>query len=60
MSTTQKLMDLVGPYAGSPECTLEKWFRDAKIYQIFEGTSQPNGSGEIWFSATSGTVAGKP
>jgi acyl-CoA dehydrogenase len=34
------LMDLVGDYAQSTECPLEKWFRDAKIYQIFEGTAQ--------------------
>ena len=33
-------MDLVGPYAQSTDCPLEKWFRDAKIYQIFEGTAQ--------------------
>jgi Acyl-CoA dehydrogenase, C-terminal domain len=33
-------MDLVGDYAQSSECPLEKWFRDAKIYQIFEGTAQ--------------------
>jgi hypothetical protein len=33
-------MDLVGPYAQTTECPLEKWFRDAKIYQIFEGTAQ--------------------
>jgi len=34
------LMDLVGPAAWSPDLPLEKWFRDAKIYQIFEGTAQ--------------------
>jgi hypothetical protein len=33
-------MDLVGPYAQTMDCPLEKWFRDAKIYQIFEGTAQ--------------------
>ena len=33
-------MDLVGPEAWSTEHPLEKWFRDAKIYQIFEGTAQ--------------------
>jgi hypothetical protein len=33
-------MDIVGPYAQSTECPLEKWFRDAKIYQLFEGTAQ--------------------
>lgn len=37
---TQTLMDLVGPFASTPECPLEKWFRDAKIYQLFEGTTQ--------------------
>src|SRR5438874_7132900 len=40
MWTTTTLMDLVGSYAQSTECPLEKWFRDAKIYQIFEGTAQ--------------------
>jgi hypothetical protein len=33
-------MDLVGPEAMFGDCPLEKWFRDAKIYQIFEGTAQ--------------------
>jgi alkylation response protein AidB-like acyl-CoA dehydrogenase len=40
MWATTTLMDLVGPYAQSRECPLEKWFRDAKIYQLFEGTAQ--------------------
>jgi acyl-CoA dehydrogenase len=40
MWATTTLMDLVGDYAMSTECPLEKWFRDAKIYQIFEGTAQ--------------------
>ena len=40
MWATTKLMDLVGPYAQTTDCPLEKWFRDAKIYQIFEGTAQ--------------------
>ena len=38
--TTRTLMDLVGPYAQSTECPLEKWFRDAKIYELFEGTAE--------------------
>src|SRR5260221_12642940 len=33
-------MGLVGPYAWSTECPLEKFFRDAKIYQLFEGTAE--------------------
>jgi acyl-CoA dehydrogenase len=40
MWATTVLMDLVGDYAQSTDCPLEKWFRDAKIYQIFEGTAQ--------------------
>ena len=40
MWATTVLMDLVGDFASSTECPLEKWFRDAKIYQIFEGTAQ--------------------
>jgi acyl-CoA dehydrogenase len=40
MWATAALMDLVGPYAQTTDCPLEKWFRDAKIYQIFEGTAQ--------------------
>jgi hypothetical protein len=40
MWATTTLMDLVGAYAQTTECPLEKWFRDAKIYQIFEGTAQ--------------------
>ena len=40
MWATTALMDLVGPYAWSSECPLEKFFRDAKIYQLFEGTAE--------------------
>ncbi len=40
MWATTTLMDLVGPDAQSMDYPLEKWFRDAKIYQIFEGTAQ--------------------
>jgi len=40
MWATTTLMDLVGPHAQSTDCPLEKFFRDAKIYQIFEGTAQ--------------------
>jgi alkylation response protein AidB-like acyl-CoA dehydrogenase len=40
MWATTTLMDLVGPYAWSTECPLEKFFRDAKIYQLFEGTAE--------------------
>jgi acyl-CoA dehydrogenase len=40
MWATTILMELVGPYAQTTDCPLEKWFRDAKIYQLFEGTAQ--------------------
>ena len=40
MWATTALMELVGPYAWSSECPLEKFFRDAKIYQLFEGTAE--------------------
>ena len=40
MWATTTLMDLVGPPAWSTEYPLEKFFRDAKIYQLFEGTAE--------------------
>ena len=40
MWATTECMDIVGPYAQSTDCPLEKWFRDAKIYQLFEGTAE--------------------
>jgi alkylation response protein AidB-like acyl-CoA dehydrogenase len=40
MWATAKCMDLIGPDAWSTDLPLEKWYRDAKIYQIFEGTAQ--------------------
>jgi hypothetical protein len=33
-------MDLVGPDAWNTDSPLEKFFRDAKIYQLFEGTAE--------------------
>jgi alkylation response protein AidB-like acyl-CoA dehydrogenase len=40
MWAATELMDLVGPEASLTEHPLEKFFRDAKIYQLFEGTAQ--------------------
>jgi alkylation response protein AidB-like acyl-CoA dehydrogenase len=40
MWATTALMDLVGPEASLTDHPLEKLFRDAKIFQLFEGTSQ--------------------
>ena len=40
MWATRTCMDLVGPVAQTTDTPLEKWFRDAKIYQLFEGTAE--------------------
>ena len=40
MISSRSNMDLVGPEASLTDHPLEKWFRDAKIYQLFEGTAE--------------------
>ena len=40
MWATTTLMELVWPDAWNTEYPLEKFFRDAKIYQLFEGTAE--------------------
>ena len=39
-SVTQRAMVLLGEEALEPGHPVEKWYRDAKIYDIFEGTGQ--------------------
>ena len=39
---TQKAVEIMGPLGYSREFLLEKWFRDAKISDIYEGTGQIN------------------
>ena len=39
---TQKAVELLGPLGYSRELLLEKWMRDAKINDLFEGTGQIN------------------
>jgi len=39
---TQKCVELLGPLGYSRELLVEKWMRDAKINDIFEGTGQIN------------------
>ncbi|MCX8062649.1 MAG: acyl-CoA dehydrogenase family protein, partial [Anaerolineales bacterium] len=39
---TQKALELMGPIGYSRDYLLEKWFRDAKITDIYEGTGQIN------------------
>ncbi|HIQ12454.1 MAG TPA: acyl-CoA dehydrogenase, partial [Caldilineales bacterium] len=41
-SITQKCVELLGPLGYSREYLVEKWMRDAKINDIFEGTGQIN------------------
>jgi len=42
MKVTQKTVELLGPLGYSREFLVEKWFRDAKITDIYEGTGQIN------------------
>ncbi len=39
---TQRAVEILGPLGYSREYLLEKWFRDAKISDIYEGTGQIN------------------
>jgi acyl-CoA dehydrogenase len=39
---TQRAVEIMGPLGFSREYLLEKWFRDAKISDIYEGTGQIN------------------
>ena len=39
---TQKAVELLGPLGYTRELLLEKWFRDAKITDLYEGTGQIN------------------
>jgi len=39
---TQRAVELLGPLGFSREYLIEKWFRDAKISDIYEGTGQIN------------------
>jgi len=39
---TQKAVEMLGPLGYSRKLLLEKWMRDAKINDIFEGTQQIN------------------
>jgi len=39
---TQKAIELLGPLGYSREHLIEKWFRDAKVNDLYEGTGQIN------------------
>jgi alkylation response protein AidB-like acyl-CoA dehydrogenase len=40
MSAPTAVLDLFGPFGGSMDCPVQRYFRDAKLYQIGEGSSQ--------------------
>jgi acyl-CoA dehydrogenase len=42
VKVTQRAVELMGPMGYSREYLLEKWFRDAKINDLYEGTGQIN------------------
>ncbi len=42
VKVTQRAVELMGPLGYSREYLLEKWFRDAKINDLYEGTGQIN------------------
>ena len=39
---TQRAVEILGPLGQSQKLLIEKWMRDAKINDIFEGTQQIN------------------
>ena len=41
-SLTQKAVQILGPVGYSKKILVEKWMRDAKINDIYEGTQQIN------------------
>ena len=40
MEVTTDAIQVLGGYGYIKEYPVEKWFRDAKIYQIWEGTAE--------------------
>ena len=40
VATTEKAIQILGGYGYSREHPVQRWYRDAKIYTIFEGTSE--------------------
>ncbi len=40
VSVTDKAIQIVGGFGYTRDCPVEQWHRDAKIYTIFEGTSE--------------------
>ena len=42
VTITQKAMEIMGPVGYERKLLLEKWFRDAKITDLYEGTGQIN------------------
>jgi acyl-CoA dehydrogenase len=40
MSVTDRAIQILGGYGYTRDYPVERWHRDAKIYTIFEGTSE--------------------
>lgn len=40
MRAPTEVLDVIGPYGASMDCPVQRYFRDAKLYQIGEGSSQ--------------------
>jgi acyl-CoA dehydrogenase len=40
VSVTEQAIQILGGYGYIKDFPVEKWYRDAKIYTIFEGTSE--------------------
>ncbi|MBI4387176.1 MAG: acyl-CoA dehydrogenase family protein [Elusimicrobia bacterium] len=40
MKATTQVLDIFGPHGASMDCPVQRYFRDAKLYQIGEGSSQ--------------------
>lgn len=40
MRAPTEILDVIGPHGASMDCPVQRYFRDAKLYQIGEGSSQ--------------------
>ncbi|OGR89855.1 MAG: hypothetical protein A3J74_11370 [Elusimicrobia bacterium RIFCSPHIGHO2_02_FULL_57_9] len=40
MRAPTEILDVIGPTGASLDCPVQRYFRDAKLYQIGEGSSQ--------------------
>jgi acyl-CoA dehydrogenase len=57
VATTERAIQIMGGYGYIKDHPVEKWYRDAKLYTIFEGTSEIQ---RIVISHALGAADGKP